>query len=150
MKNRIIPVVKRRGRRPKLNAQLVAWEEEAWELAVQGMNLRQIGDKLFAQHGRRVTKSTIHRWLTNASRRAMKSLDDRIVQHKVQQVDILQRVFFEATIAWEKSKTGRLETSRKRTTPLVPGTDGIPAPTLDITTTKTEPSPGDPLSLIHI
>lgn len=136
--------VKRRGRKPRKDPQTIVWEEAAWDLAVQGMTLNAIAKKLFEDTGRKVTKSTVHRWLTLTAQRAMKHLDERIIQHKIQQVDILQRVHFEAGVAWEKSKTGRHITERKRKTPLVAGQKGIPQPTEDITTTKTEPSPGDP------
>lgn len=129
---------------PRKTSQVIVWEELAWDLSVQGLTLQDIAKKLAADYGRKIGKSTVHRWLTAVAQRAMSHLDERILQHKIQQVDILQRVHFEAGVAWEKSKTGRHITERKRKTPLVAGQAGIPQPVEDITTTKSEPSPGDP------
>ena len=124
----------------------LAWQEIAWDFAIQGLSIRAIVNQIAKEHGRRVSTGTVHKWLTAAANRAMKTLDERIVQYKAQQIDVLRGIHFEAAVAWEKSKTGRHATQRKRTTPLLPqAADGaIPTPVQDVVTTTTEPSPGNP------
>jgi predicted transcriptional regulator len=92
-------------------AQRIRRRTDAWELRCQGWSQYRIAAELG------VSQMTISRDLAAASEKALKNLDDLVIQTKREHVFQLERIADEAFQAWEKSKEAGKAVSRRKHKP---------------------------------
>jgi len=83
----------------------VARERRAVEMAIAGHSQHEIAHEL------QVSQPAVCKILRRADERALVEITDRVERHKVRQSQRLERIYVEATRAWEASKA---DTTRRR------------------------------------
>lgn len=115
---------------------VVERKKRAWELSQQGWSEKRIAEELG------VDRTTVSRYLTSLSRRALAQLEDEVAKAKAIQLRQLQHVIDEAFQAWRDSRKPEQTVSKK----VVPATeDGGENHT--IITTKVRGQSGNPRHL---
>ena len=86
-------------------ARILGRERRAVELAIEGHSQHEIAAEL------RVSQAAVSKILRRADERALAEITDRVERHKVRQSQRLERIYVQATRAWEASKA---DTTRRR------------------------------------
>lgn len=118
------------------NAARIAQQTEAWGFRQLGWTQARIAERIG------VDQSTVCRWLDTVEKRELRRLSKQVGRQKATQTAWLETIFDEAMQAWERSKTPRKKSSKKRS-----GTPGKDAKALDVITSDVTGRDGDPVHL---